>query len=217
MFLPAARGGVQGYRLVLVGIGVAALMFAAGAREFTFDCVFTAPADGNGASGSHQAGVCTTPAGATVSFRVDDEQGGAADGIRVFAGPRWDPFIMDAPAALETIATGKLAFNDPGAIFLDGKNVLSLVVEIDRAPMLHGAHLIGVVPVTLARDRLAVRRARAGRRLRLGRDRDSQQHVRSGWGARRWHAHRGTQDFGAGARAPARHRALHRRSDRDVL
>ena len=38
---------------------------------------------------------------------------------------------MDAPAMLKTIATGKLSFTDPGSIFLDGKNVLSLVVEID--------------------------------------------------------------------------------------
>ncbi len=30
----------------------------------------------------------------------------------------------DAPAALKTIATGELAFTDPGSIFLDGKNVL---------------------------------------------------------------------------------------------
>ena len=40
---------------------------------------------------------------------------------------------MDAPAALKTIATRRLAFTDPGAIYLDGKNVLSLVVEIDTA------------------------------------------------------------------------------------
>ena len=56
--------------------------------------------------------------------------------MRVFAGPRWDPFIMDAPAALRTIATGELAFTDPAAIFLDGKNVLSIVVELDCAQLL---------------------------------------------------------------------------------
>ena len=39
--------------------------------------------------------------------RVNDEQGGSGHGVRVFAGPRWDPFIMDAPAALKTIATGE--------------------------------------------------------------------------------------------------------------
>ena len=38
---------------------------------------------------------------------------------------------MDARAALKTIATRELAFTDPGSIYLDGKNVLSLVVEID--------------------------------------------------------------------------------------
>ena len=64
---------------------------------------------------------------------MNDEQGGSGHGVRVFAGPRWDPFIMDAPAALKTIATGKLAFTEPGAIYMDGKNVLSLVVEVDCA------------------------------------------------------------------------------------
>ena len=43
---------------------------------------------------------------------------------------------MDAPAALKTIATGELAFTDPGSIYMDGKNVLSLVVEIDCARFL---------------------------------------------------------------------------------
>ena len=51
--------------------------------------------------------------------------------MRVFAGTRWDPFIMDARAALTTLATRELAFTDPGSIFLDGKNVLSIVIEID--------------------------------------------------------------------------------------
>ena len=82
-------------------------------------------------TGPVQEGTCTSPTGESVSFRVNDPQGGAGAGIRVFAGIRWDPFIMDARAALATIATRKLAFTDPGSIFLDGKNVLSIVVEID--------------------------------------------------------------------------------------
>ena len=93
---------------------------------------------------------------------MNDEHGGQARGVRVFAGPRWDPFIMDAPAMLKTIATGQLAFTDPGAIYLDGKNVLSLVVEVDRA-VLGGAELFGVVAETLTRGRLNVRLERAGR------------------------------------------------------
>jgi hypothetical protein len=69
---------------------------------------------------------------------------------------------MDAPAALKTIATEKLAFSDPGSIFLDGKNVLSLVVEID-AVLLDGASLVGVVAETLTRGKLNVRIERVGR------------------------------------------------------
>ena len=137
--------------------------FAVGAEEFTFDCVFSTPVNGDGARGPDQDGTCTTTAGETLAFSVDDEQGGSAHGVRVFAGPRWDPFIMDAPAALKTIATGKLAFTDPGRIFLDGKNVLSLVVEVDCARLLGGAELVGVVAETLTRGTLAVRLERVGR------------------------------------------------------
>jgi Domain of unknown function (DUF4331) len=137
--------------------------FAVGAEEFTFDCLFSPPVNGSGGSGPQQDGVCTTPAGATLTFSVDDHRGGSSHGVRVFAGARWDPFIMDAPAALKTIATGELAFTDPGSIYLDGKNVLSLVVEVDCARLLGGAALVGVVAETLTRGALAVRLERVGR------------------------------------------------------
>src|SRR5215207_554647 len=137
--------------------------FAVGAQEFAFDCVFSDPAGGEGARGRGQEGVCTTSSGATVSFSVNDERGGSGHGVRVFGGPRWDPFIMDAPAALKTIATGELAFTDPGSIYLDGKNVLSLVVEIDCAGILGDVELAGVVAETLTRGKLNVRIERVGR------------------------------------------------------
>ena len=108
----------------------------------SFDCVFSPHVHPNGPRRFEQEGTCTTPAGETVTFRVNDPAGGEGHGVRVFAGARWDPFIMDAPAALKTIATGKLAFTDPSSIFLDGKNVLSLVVELDTA-LLGGAELVG--------------------------------------------------------------------------
>jgi hypothetical protein len=135
--------------------------FAVSEAEFVFDCVFSDPAASNGVRG--QDAVCTTPAGDAVTCRVNDEQGGSGHGVRVFAGPRWDPFIMDAPAALKTIATGKLAFTDPGAIYMDGKNVLSLVVEVDCARLLKDVELVGVVAETLTRGKLAVRIERVGR------------------------------------------------------
>jgi hypothetical protein len=137
--------------------------FAVGAQEFAFDCVFSDPGGGEGARGRGQEGVCTTSSGATVSFSVNDERGGSGHGVRVFGGPRWDPFIMDAPAALKTIATGELAFTDPGSIYLDGKNVLSLVVEIDCAGILGDVELVGVVAETLTRGKLNVRIERVGR------------------------------------------------------
>jgi hypothetical protein len=165
---PSARfsdGLVYRFRLrpVARGAGDDPALFVVGAKEFAFDCVFSAPVSGDGGGGPNQEGACTTPAGETLSFSVNDEQDGSAHGVRVFAGPRWDPFIMDAPAALETIATGKLAFTDPGSIFLDGKNVLSLVVEVDCERVLGGAELVGVVAETLTRGKLAVRLERVGR------------------------------------------------------
>lgn len=136
--------------------------FVAGPDEFVVDCVFSPIAAGSDGRSVDQEGTCTTPAGDTVTFRVPDEAGGSGHGVRVFAGPRWDPFIMDARAALTTIATGRLSFTDPGSIFLDGKNVLGLVVELDCA-LLGGARLVGVVAETLTRGRFTVRIERVGR------------------------------------------------------
>ncbi len=126
-----------------------------------FDCVFSTPS--RRTTGTARGHVYALRAGETVAFGVDDEQGGAANGVRAFAGVRWDPFIMDAPAALKTIATGQLAFTDPGSIYMDGKNVLSIVLEIDCAKYLPGAELIGVVSETLTRGRVTVRIERVGR------------------------------------------------------
>ena len=137
--------------------------FAVDEEEFVFDCVFSTPATKDGPSGGSQEGTCSTPTGETISVQVNKAGGGEGHGVRVFAGPRWDPFIMDAPAMLKTIATGELAFTDPGSIFLDGKNVLTLVVEVDCRAVLGGGELFGVVAETLTRSKLAVRFERAGR------------------------------------------------------
>ncbi len=137
--------------------------FAVRDEEFVFDCAFSGPANGDGVRGIEQVGTCRLPTGDEVSVSVNDTSGGDADGVRVFAGPRWDPFIMDAPAMLRTIATGELAFTDPSSIFLDGKNVLSLVVEVDCARLLGDGQLFGVVSETLTRGSPTVRFERAGR------------------------------------------------------
>lgn len=131
--------------------------FGATDHELVFDCVFSEP------TGVGQEGRCSTPLGDVVTFEVDEETGGEGAGVRVFAGPRWDPFFFDAPAGLKTIETGDLAFTDPGSIFLDGKNVLTVVVEIDCSRFFDGAGLVGVVAETLTRGRLNVRLERVGR------------------------------------------------------
>jgi hypothetical protein len=157
-------GLVYRFRLhpLIEGVPGDLVPFAAHPEEFVVDCVFSPPSAAAAGQGVDQEGTCTTPAGETVRFRVNEEQGGSGHGVRVFAGPRWDPFIMDARAALTTIATGELAFTNPGSIFLDGKNVLGLVVELDCA-LLGGAQLVGVAAETLTRGRFTVRIERVGR------------------------------------------------------
>src|SRR5689334_13946191 len=61
--------------------------FAVRAEEFVFDCVFGSPADADGEQSGDRLGTCHTPGGETVAFRLNDEQGGRAHGVRVFAGP----------------------------------------------------------------------------------------------------------------------------------
>ncbi|WP_028643226.1 DUF4331 family protein [Nocardioides sp. URHA0020] len=139
--------------------------FVPGNEEVVVDCVFDPPehvTDPTGRPGHAQTGSCTATGGESVSFRVNDESGGAGHGVRVFGGVRWDPFIMDARAALATIATRKLAFSESGSIFLDGKNVLSVVVELDTG-LLTGGPLVGVVAETLTRGEFNVRIERVGR------------------------------------------------------
>jgi len=137
--------------------------FAADGQEMVIDCVFSAPGDGHRANRPEQEVSCHLPDGQTISVRVNDERGGQADGLRVFAGPRWDPFFEDFPAEQKTIATGALAFTDTGANFMDGKNILSVVVEFDCARLLAGAELLGVVGETLTRGSVNLRIERIGR------------------------------------------------------
>jgi len=127
--------------------------------EWVFDCVFDA-----GFLDGAQQGRLTRPHGEETAFVVGDvPTGDDGSAVRVFAGPRWDPFIMDAPAGLRTIAEQRLSFTDPGSIFLDGKNVLALVVELDCAALLGRTGPVAVVAETRTRGTLSVRIERVGR------------------------------------------------------
>lgn len=81
--------------------------FAADGDEIVIDCVFSTLGTGHRVNGPEQECTCQLPVGETISARVNDERGGQADGVRVFAGTRWDPFVMDLQAVQKTIATGK--------------------------------------------------------------------------------------------------------------
>ena len=133
--------------------------FVPAADELVLDCLFSVR---DTDAPLIQEGTCTASTGQSVSFRVNDSHGGLDAGLRVFAGARWDPFIMDARAALTTLATHQLAFTDPGSIFLDGKNVLSVVIELDSW-LVGASGLIGVVAETLTRGEVNVRIERVGR------------------------------------------------------
>ena len=121
------------YRLRVrpVSIAPGGRAFAVADEEFVFDFTFGGPQP-------LQEGRCTLPDGEVVAFRANDESGGRAKGVQIFAGQRSDPFFLDGPMAERTIATKKLAFKEVGSDRLYGKNVLGIVLRIEWATLLKG-------------------------------------------------------------------------------
>ena len=58
--------------------------------------------------------------------------GTGATGIRVFAGPRDDPFFFDLGQYKKILAGTATGFNNPGTDAFAGTNVLSIVVEVPK-------------------------------------------------------------------------------------
>lgn len=78
--------------------------------------------------GSVTAETSVTPYGAgTIST------GTGATGIKVFAGPRDDPFFFDLNQFKKIIAGTATNFNNPGTDAFAGTNVLSVVVEVPKS------------------------------------------------------------------------------------
>ena len=144
--------------------------FAAGTDEYAFDVRFAVPssAEGPDSPGGHggmvQAGTCTTPGGAVIPFRVGVEKPTEDEGVRVFAGPRLDPFFLDLVAEQATHALERLAFRPEGVNSVQGANVLSIVLELDTATVLgpDTGPLLGVVGETVVSGH-PVRLERMGR------------------------------------------------------
>lgn len=58
---------------------------------------------------------------------------GESNGIKVFAGPRDDPFFFDLNQFKAIIAGTATSFNNPGTDAFAGTNVLSIVVEVPKS------------------------------------------------------------------------------------
>ncbi|PZV16951.1 MAG: hypothetical protein DCF20_07320 [Pseudanabaena sp.] len=141
--------------------------FAVSEQEYTFSCRFAVPVDPERGGQIVQEGTCTASTGQSVSFRVNDEEGGKVRGLRVFAGLRLDPFFFDGVRAVQSMMARKLMFVNPGDSRQNLQNCLSIVVEVDIAT-LFGADagpLFAVVGETVTIGSITARLERFGRPL----------------------------------------------------
>jgi hypothetical protein len=92
-----------------------------------------------------QSGVTSTLVTATTVTEAAITKGTAApvigekNGIKVFAGPRDDPFFFDLVTFREIIKGNASSFNNPGTDSFKGTNILSLVVEVPKSMVGSGA------------------------------------------------------------------------------
>jgi hypothetical protein len=75
----------------------------------------------------------STPIEANISTYGTNLSIGEANGIKVFAGPRDDPFFFDLNQFKAIIGGTATSFNNPGTDAFAGTNVLSLVVEVPKS------------------------------------------------------------------------------------
>lgn len=76
--------------------------------------------------GNATAEVAVTPYGSSANI-------GMGGGLKVFAGPRDDPFFFDLNQFKKIIAGTATSFNNPGTDAFAGTNVLSFVVEVPKS------------------------------------------------------------------------------------
>jgi hypothetical protein len=81
----------------------------------------------------------STPIETNISTYGTDPTIGESNGIKVFAGPRDDPFFFDLNAFKAVVGGTATSFNNPGTDAFAGTNVLSLVVEVPKSMLGSGA------------------------------------------------------------------------------
>lgn len=57
------------------------------------------------------------------------------NGVKVFAGPRDDPFFFDLVQYKKVIAGSETGFNNPGTDTFAGTNVMSVVIEVPKSKL----------------------------------------------------------------------------------
>lgn len=81
----------------------------------------------------------SAPIEAAVSSYGANPSMGERNGIKVFAGPRDDPFFFDLNQYKAIIGGTATSFNNPGTDAFAGTNVLALVVEVPKAMLGSGS------------------------------------------------------------------------------
>jgi len=139
--------------------------FAVGQTEYAFSCTFAAPVHPNGSTALVQTGTCVTPTGESITFNVNDGEGTAAQGLRLFAGLRLDPFFIDLMGVQATNKLRRLAFQPKAANLLAGQNVLTIVVEAEIAGLFAAGDgpLFAVAGETVTTGKHPIRLERIGR------------------------------------------------------
>lgn len=75
----------------------------------------------------------TTPVEVNITAYGDSPVVGEGSGLKVFAGPRDDPFFFDLNQYKAIIGGTATSFNNPGTDAFAGTNVLSVVVEVPKS------------------------------------------------------------------------------------
>jgi hypothetical protein len=109
-----------------------------------------------------QEGTCHGPSG-DVSFQVGEQV--QANGLRIFAGPRLDPFFVDQSFIGEIRLNRRIPADINGVDSLAGQNVLSIVVELDHSALFGAGErpLVAVIAETVTAGSLRARMDRVGR------------------------------------------------------
>jgi len=89
--------------------------------------------------GSNSTLLSTSSAEATITSYGSNPSIGENDGIKVFAGPRDDPFFFDLNQFKAIIGGTATSFNNPGTDTFAGTNVLSVVIEVPKSMLGSGS------------------------------------------------------------------------------